>query len=1280
MKINKYIPQFILENYSSRNFNGIFNGYVMYIDIVGFTSMTQALLVNGNEGFEILSDLINQVFDPAIEKIYQAGGFISTFAGDAFTSIFKEQDIDFLSLIKISNEIKKDFDQNRIKKTRFGKFTLGLRIGLAKGNINWQIIRSEKLNSYFFSGTTIRSAIISAKKGLTNEIMIIKPYPESEHLVMEELTHDLFVLKEIHYPLPIKLELEQIIDENIRSFLPDSVLNLRLTGEFRDVVSCFIAFDETRNYEEYLAKIIQLTVDYGGYFDKIDLNELNGIILVLFGAPKSKSQDIFRVNDFAISVRSLPNFIGRIGLSFGTVYAGFIGSKLRQEYTAIGNSVNLASRLVTTARPGEIIIDPELQARSRKHYEISFKNYIELKGFVEQIASFQLIRKKDKRSADITQDLIVGRTVELRKLNEFIEPVFSISEEKNAGIMIISGEQGSGKSRLIKELRHNLQSKKFHWLFFPGDAIPQQSLNPIRYFLKNFFHISDENDQYINNSNFEDIYDTILTKNGFDKFSRELNVARPFIKSLLNLESDTLFLQDLNPDLIFKNTLRFLKTSILKLSSDKPVIMIVEDFPLVDKDTLNLINLLFEDTSTYPLTLIASFDSGKDLKYVYNIINKSQIRVFKLGLLTKNESRKLIYSVFSNHFQKKLTIPEKTVNQLWKLARGNAFYLEQFLSFFLEKGLIKPDLTIDKSKIELPESIKSVLVSRIDNLAPNLKLLAIKAAVIGRRFNRNILSSISFDEDLNNYLKLGEKQNLWHIIDKDVYQFNSNFIRDCFYELPIRKEVRDLHGKVAVNIENIYAGNLQTHYGELAYNYQKAENHVQTAKFLEKNGEWEIKNFRFKKALEDFEILNSMIYNNLIQDKNGNLQNRLMLYLAEIYLIQGNSNKAHKELLKIKPEKLADKILKDKFYYLLTKFYALKEDYENLITIAEISIKTTDAGFYKNYVIYYYLNTLRFQKDSTKFLKKAEYYLDYFSSGKNIYFESRIANLLGAYYLNKSQYTQALQCFNKALEISVTLDNPVLIRVSQHNLGVVHAKLSNNKKALQYYEQSLEIAENLGMIGSQSKLYSDIALIHISRGDLVKAEELFLQALDLVNFTENIMQKGLILYNLGEMYYRKKDYNKSLIYLEQSKKICKEIGDTSGLSYTNDLYGDILFSLGKLDLSEKIYLQNLDIQKKLHDKEGIAHTYGNLGNIAKSKGHFNKAENYYKFQQTQLHQIGDKEGEGKAYFNWAMLKIEQKELKNGLRKLHKAYNLFKGGPFEDISYKYITEISEKINN
>jgi len=130
------IPRFIYNQVKADSFDGSFSAATMFMDISGFTGLTQVLMEHGKQGAEMLSQIMNQVFEPVIHTVYERGGFISGFAGDAFTAIFEDP----LAACLAAQAIRQHVMQQQTQETPFGRFSLAMKIGLAYGLVEWGII------------------------------------------------------------------------------------------------------------------------------------------------------------------------------------------------------------------------------------------------------------------------------------------------------------------------------------------------------------------------------------------------------------------------------------------------------------------------------------------------------------------------------------------------------------------------------------------------------------------------------------------------------------------------------------------------------------------------------------------------------------------------------------------------------------------------------------------------------------------------------------------------------------------------------------------------------------------------------------------------------------------------------------------------------------------------------------------------------------------------------------------------------------------------------------
>jgi len=525
------IPQFILEQFEQRNYSGNFEALAMFIDISGFTEMTDKLMENGKEGAEILIDVINNVFTPSIDSIHQNGGFISTFGGDAFNAIFSGNSL--LSSLSTAIEINLIFQNVGLQKTRFGDFQLSVKIGISYGNIEWGIVRNKKQKAYFFKGDAIDNCSKCEKQCINDQIIFDQKLMDQISVDEIEFTNkaeSYFLLKKIKSK-SISDPTVEINSQNInieRNFMPGSILDLKAKGEFRDVISCFISFKDKQGWEQNISKIIDLVYRFGGYFNRISFGDKGGFLLVFFGAPIAQEKLFSRATGFALEVRNIKDLGTGIGLTFGTAFAGFTGSHERQEYTCQGNKVNLAARFMMKAKFEEIYIDKDIYRKINQKYEIKILKKMKFKGFKNKLEVYAL-KNKIKAEKSFFNNQLVGREKELQQLQEFVNPIF---ENKFAGIVYVDGIAGIGKSRIINELHKKLEST-VNWFYLPCDEILQKSFNPVMYFLKNYFGQSEKNTIAQNKSYFEKKFNSLKEQIS----SVKLNVKEEILNELVRTKS-----------------------------------------------------------------------------------------------------------------------------------------------------------------------------------------------------------------------------------------------------------------------------------------------------------------------------------------------------------------------------------------------------------------------------------------------------------------------------------------------------------------------------------------------------------------------------------------------------------------------------------------------------------------------------------------------------------------------------------------------------------------------
>ena len=1232
------IPDYILSKYAKKKFSGDFEAITMFIDISGFTAMTQSLMHQGKEGAEVLTEIINRIFTPSIQLIYEYNGYITTFAGDAFTSVFptySKENKEVSQALFAALKIQKTFKKIGKQKTKFGTFKLEVKIGLSIGKVDWKIVKTDSVSGYFFRGKAINDAALCEQQAFAGEIITDKRLYKISNANAKHKKNGFYIIKNIADNVESIKTKSAKKQKYINDFVPKSVTNLRFRGEFRDVISCFISFDETTDFENNLRSVIQLSQEYGGYFNKIDFGDKGGVILVVFGAPVSHERIYRRACDFAFAVNELPDFLCKIGLSFGLAFAGFTGSMRRSEYTVLGMAVNLAARYMMKAEFGQIFIDRFINKEVGEIYETKDMGKTQFKGFSEKIQTFTIISKLTEVSETKFYGEFIGREVELKLLK-------IVSNSREFGnIIYIRGNAGVGKSRLVYETKNAVNN----YIYLPCDEILQKSFNPFQYFLKEYFEQTEKPDK----KNFDYIYDNLLHFISKKKLQKELIRTKSFIGSILGLHwKDSLF-EQLDAKQKYENILYGIRNFFVALSLTKPLVLHLENAHKIDEDSKQLFEVLFNNPDEYSINFVVSCrsnDDGTEFKLDSSNLKQTEITLQNFGT---SDSTKIIASLMNTK-----SVPGKTADLIYSKTSGNPFFTEQLVSFLTEKEILNDKCEIVKTEFDIPANINSVILARLDKLSPALKEVTKTASVLGTRFKDQILGSMMGKEEIKAQMMEGEKEDLW-VSSASSHTFQNDMIRESAYQLILKKDIRELHEKAANSIYNVFSEQIEEHYADLTYNYQNAEILDKAVYYLEKAGDYAKEMYQNTAALGFYEKL--LVVVEKMENKPIKILLNVKLNIAELLLLNGQPERTELILSELVNTDIPYTEISDRLQYVNARSLVMKADYTKLKEFLIPIIDDIKTELYRNHLELYYLDALRFLNED--FIGEAAIFLKELRHNKNKEFEAKLLNVIGVYYLHKSQYMKAMKHFHLNYEIVDELNDMNLVRMALHNIGVVSFRMGDSDKAEENYKKALKIAQKIGNKDASGKIISDIGAMYSRDGEFKKAIKYYKHGLEIAKTVGNKMQEGLILFNIANAYHYLDKYNRSIKFLMNSKDICEQISDVEGITYANDLYGDNLYRLEKIAQAKEIYTENLKLQEKINDKEGMSHTYGNLGNIAKAEKNFDEAETYYNKQQKILSKIGDKEGEGKAYFNWAMIEIERKNPVEAIPKLHKALELFK---------------------
>ncbi len=1136
-KMKNLIPEFILHRLRENTLKGEIDSYTVFIDMSGFTRMSQDLMKYEKEGSELLCSIINRVFTEAIDSVHNNGGFITTFAGDAFTAVFDKREVPLPCVLKACTEISKKITGLGDIETEMGNFPVSVKIGISEGIVKWGILKTDANYSFYFRGEGIDNAAFAEHQARRNDIILDKRILKNSREIEDHLH---YLPKRGNYARLIRFDhtgcpkrpAEKADSGMIRHFVPDSVSKLKAKGEFRELLSMFLTFRENEGFLEGIAKAINLSKIYGAYLKQIDFGDKGGTLLFFFGAPVAMEKPFDRAAEFSLECLRINELSCRIALTYGRAFAGFIGSTERCEYGALGNVVNKSARINMVTDWNSISADKIVYSRIKDRFIAELTDSRDFKGFYGKLDYYRIIRKMAKRKKVQYRGKIFARDKELSLLSDRIK---ALNSGKFGGLIYINGDPGIGKTRLIWELKKNLDEKELYWVYMPCDPILKNSFNPVKYFLRNFFDCSDELDNEINKRSFESKIDLIMGSIDDEYLKKELDRTKPLTGSLAGISFEGSLFSSMSSKTRHENTIYSLKNLIKALSMIKPVVIELDDGQWIDPETHDFLGRLVENLEDHPILILSECryqDNGERFSFNFKGIG-SCTNSIDLEYFDKETIRSFILDFYSIE-----EVTDETVEYIFKYSSGNPFFLEQILSFIQENSLIDKKGSISREKIRIPSDINSLIIARIDRLSEDLKELIKTASVLGIEFPVKILQSMLSGERIDDKIKKVEDEQIWIPFTRISYLFRHMLIRESVYQIQLRETLRKLHSLAAKTITEIYADDLEPQYPALANHYEKAENTEEAVKYIRLSIKSFKKQYQNKKALEYYDRL--LRY---IEDP----EEKMNIKLSRMTLL--NETGRLNDSLSLGLEVLED--AQERHFEAIVPRACL-----NLGIVSNLLFKLDEAvGYF-----------MRILEPSSKCEDKNLIASAYQCLGKN--------------YHHRGYDDQALVYFQKALDIYKEINDSIGIANCYNDIAIFCGRQAGLDRVLDYLFRAYDIFKKEGDINFQLIPLSNIGLTYFEVYlDLERSNSYYEKAVDIAERTGNYRTLQYLYLNLSSNYCALHDYGKAYDFIMKAIHYCQEMNDRDNLSQCYIGLGEIYYQQKEYDRSLEYIDRAISITK-----------------------------------------------------------------------------------------------------
>jgi len=585
------------------------------------------------------------------------------------------------------------------------------------------------------------------------------------------------------------------------------------------------------------------------------INQFTGDgVMALFGAPVAHEDHGQRACHAALSIQKAMGNYGeqlrkkygiefkmRVGLNSGPVVVGSIGDDLRMDYTAVGDTTNLASRLESMAGPGRVVVSNLTHRLVRAFFEFNNLGNIEVKGKKESQEIFELLGTGDvdtRIAASVAKGLtrFVGRENSIHALME----AYNKTKAGSGQVVGLVGDAGVGKSRLLLEFRNGLPRDEF--AYFEGQCLTfggAMAYLPILEIIKSYFKIKEGEPEPLIKKKIDS---KIL------QLDEKLHGVLPPLYGLLSLDAEDAAYHSLEPRLKRERTFETIRDLLICESQKHPLIIVVDDLHWIDKTSEEFLDYLIGRLTGARILLLLLYRP----EYTHPWGSKSYYNRVGLSQLTSKSSTELIRSIL----QVGEAVPELE-GFILERTTGNPLFMEEFTRTLLDNASIRCEdgaclLLKNTAEIQVPDTIEGIIAARMDRLEDDIKRTMQVASVIGRDFPYRILERITeMRQELKSYLL--NLQGLEFIYEKSLfpeleYVFKHALTRDVAYNSVLQQRRKAIHEEIGRAIEALYPDRIEEFYEMLAHHYSRSDNFEKAHQFLELSGDKVMRNHSASEA------------------------------------------------------------------------------------------------------------------------------------------------------------------------------------------------------------------------------------------------------------------------------------------------------------------------------------------------------------------------------------------------------------------------------------------------
>ncbi len=1067
-------------------------GTVVIADITGFTPLSERLAALGKEGAELLTAIINHYFQRLLDSAVALGGDNLKFGGDALLLLFRgEQHAD--RAVATGLAMQRENKRAGAIQVSTERARLQMRISVHSDTYWSAIVGEDGVRlQHIVAGPGIAKLANIDKIGFPGEVALSDATQALLSVgVVTALREGAIVARSIGRSVSLAPAVPAQERPDVVAAIERWAVAQGGEGEHRKVTVMFARLDginELLERDEFTAAfegvdafvrdMVRHVDRFGGYLAGNDVDPYGIKFIILLGAPIANEEAAANSLRLALALQESSAKLReglslRIGLNSGFMFSGEVGATHRREYTVLGDAVNLSARLMSRAEAGEVLVSDATAAEAGPTFRWRPLPPMTIKGKSQPVPVRLLAGEERQATVERSQFEFVGRARERALFAHAIENVAA----GRAQVVTLTGEPGSGKSRLISEMLEPLDGP---WNVVRAEGLSFTAGMPFAPWAKIVAGLLGLHET-------ADIRDrTELAAEAIRRLDPALMATAALLNPVLSVAlPESGMLRSLDADSRRERLLALFGELIAASAKQRPAVVLIQDMHWADQSSREVLSRVAASLNGVPVLLCATSRETLELP--------GEVTAIALTELPIEEAEALLASVLGS-----VTLSPSAMAAIAEKCRGNPLFIEE-----VARALILQGGDDAGTNPMVPDRLQSLLMARLDSLPRQARRIARFAAVLGTAFDADIVREMVTAEDrpsLDLALQdLVANSVIFHDGDgASLYRFRHSLQQEVAYDSLLFARRRELHSDVTSILEERHAGDINAVVETLAYHTGLAGDAKRGARYSTLAGDKARGVYAWESAIA--------YYNTALQaltrtaQSTGKLRSALLERIGDCLELAGRYGDAATTYVRALDAWTAH--LQRSKADLAPSPIVLPVEFDEPARATQLRLKVAVA-FERNSQ---YERSLRWLKSARAVMpaRRADLRADVFSSWSVAEFR-------------KGRFREAAELARKALAAARATGKPSQIAYSHHVLANCYGETGRLKQSVFHREAALVIYEQLGDLPRIFAGHGNLGLSYQGLGDFEQSVHHHLECIKAAEQIGNEVAAAIGRLNLGEV-------------------------------------------------------------------------------------------------------------------------------------------------------------------